>query len=256
MDNYFFRVSNDIIRSQLFDAKNISTQFILNEVRGMSDKCLVSIKYLIDNCGYTPRNGQAGVNNSYKKILQELEKDGYVVFDEKYDVSKSNNCRINDLIVLRINPDKFDIVENFTKLTVSEFDHLIRYNCHHNKGALLQVYLYLKSYYHKLTSINRPFGCHQNLKTISKNIGVSEKTLISLISILVDSGLMIKYYTGSRDVIYNGGKRRVNVPNIYIPNLGQSQEEIDETIKSTIAAMKDFYGVDEFLPFMQNNKEN
>lgn len=255
MDNYFFRVSNDVIRSKSFDAKNICTQFILNEVRGLSDKCLLSIKYLIDNCGYAPRNGRDGVNSVYKTIMKELERDGYIIFDERYKMSESN-LRIDDLLVLKIIPDKFDIVDNFTKLTLTEFNSIIRCNNHHNKGKLLHTYLYIKSYYHQATTINRPFGFHQSLKVMSVNIDVSEKALISLLNTLIDLGLLIKHYTGSREVPRTNKNSRINVPNIYIPNLGQSQDEIDDTIQSTVKAMKEHYGVDSFLPFMKNLKEN
>lgn len=255
MEDYFCKISNEMIRSKSFDAKEVCVRFILNEIRGMSDKCHFSLRYLIDSCGYTPRRGKDGVNGNYKNILRKLEQDNLIVVDEKYGISDSSVCHINDLIVLKINPDRFDVVENFTKLTNNEFDCLIRNSQHHNKGALLHLYLYIKSYYHKLTSFNRPLGCHQSLKTIGKNIGLSEKTLISLLSSLVDSNLLIKYYVGAMEVKKYGDKSRINVPNIYIPNLGQSQDEINETINSTVAMMQEFYSVDEFLPFMKNLKE-
>ncbi len=51
-------------------------------------------------------------------------------------------------------------------------------------------------------------------------------------------------------------KARTNVPNIYIPDLGQSGEEIEKTVQSTVDLMKEKYGVDEFLPFLENGKEN
>ena len=60
---------------------------------------------------------------------------------------------------------------------------------------------------------------------------------------------------GSRQITKGGQGIRENVPNVYIPNLGQSEEELDTTYKSTVEIMKDFYGVSEFLPFMKNLKE-
>lgn len=242
-----------MIRSRSFDYKNVCTQFVLNEIRGLSDKCLFSLKYLIESCGHIPRKGKDGINNQFKMVLQDLEKDGFIVFDKNYNLSISN---INDLIVLNVDPDIFDVVDNFTKLTSSEFDILIRNNKYHNKGTTLHVYLFLKSYYHQATAVNRPIGYYQGLQSICDIVNITPKSLISILTYLVDKKMLVKHYVGSREVTNRGYTKRINVPNIYIPNLGQSQDEINETIKSTVALMKEFYNVDKFLPFMKNGKEN
>ena len=117
------------------------------------------------------------------------------------------------------------------------------------------VYLYIKSYYHPYTAVNRPIGFYHSLNTIGRNLCLSERVLIRILNWLVEKELLLKYYVGSI-IVENSDKTRKNVPNIYIPNLGQSQDEIDETIKSTVALMKEFYNVDKFLPFMKNGKEN
>lgn len=212
---------------------------------------MITIKYIIENCGLKCRKGSEGTINTYKAILEQAILQGDILLDKKYKYPPRSPCDGLPYIVNSIN---FDEVDNFTKLTEQEFDTIIKNNPSRNRENILGVYLYIKSYYHPYTSVNRPIGFYQNLDTIRKSLNISERVLIKLLNWLVDQKLLIKHFTGSI-MTDNPNKPRKNVPNIYIPNLGQSQEEIDETIKSTEKAMKDYYGVDEFLPFMQNLKE-
>lgn len=212
---------------------------------------MITIKYIVENCGYKCRSGSDGVNKAYRDVLREAIKQQDIILDSGYIVL---DFSIVDGIPYTVNSDSFDVVENFTKLADTEFDTIIRNNPSRDKENMLGVYLYIKSFYHPYTSVNRPIGFHNNLGSISKALGVSERVLIKVLNWLVDQKLLIKYYVGSIETD-NSNKTRKNVPNIYIPNLGQSQDEIDETIKSTVAMMKEFYNVDKFLPFMKNLKE-
>lgn len=250
---YFYRVPNKWVREKPPDIKRICTYYLLNLVRGISDCGMTSVKYIVDNCGYKCRRGKDGVNRTYMNIIRQAAKDQDIILDSNY---KIENCVNMDIAIPYIvNSANFDEIDSFTKLTEQEFNAIIKNNPSRNRENILGVYLYIKSYYHPYTSINRPIGFYQSLNTIQKSIDVSERVLIKTLDWLVDNKLLIKHYTGSI-ITDNPNKPRKNVPNIYIPNLRQSQEEIDETIKSSISAMKDFYGVDEFLPFMKNLKEN
>lgn len=220
-------------------------------MRGIGDNGIVTIKYIIENCGYKCRTGSDGINGVCKNVLNWSIEQQDIIPDYKRSIF---DYGLSEGIPYIVNGINFDEIDNFTKLTDLEFDIIMKNNSYREKENILAVYLYIKSYYHPYTSVSRPIGFYQNLDTIRKSLNISERVLIKLLNWLVDQKLLIKHFTGSI-LTDNPNKPRKNVPNIYIPNLGQSQEEIDETIKSTIAAMKDYYGVDEFLPFMQNLKE-
>lgn len=252
MSKYFYRVPNKWIREKPPDIKRICTYYLINLVRGISDYGMISIKFLIDNCGYKYRRGKDGINNTYINIIKQAAIQQDIILDENYN--NVNYINVDAAIPYIVNSINFDEVDNFTKLTEQEFDTIIKNNPSRNREGILAVYLYIKSYHHPYTPVNRPIGFYQNLASIRKSLDISERVLIKLLNWLVDQKLLIKHYTGSITTD-NPNKPRKNVPNIYIPNLGQSQEEINETIKSTEKAMKDYYGVDEFLPFMQNLKE-
>ena len=249
---YFYRVPNKWIREKPPNLKRICVYYLLNELRGISDKGMITIKYIVENCGYKCRSGSDGVNKVYRDVLREAIKQQDIILDSGYVVS---DFSIVEGIPYTVNSDSFDVVENFTKLTDTEFDTIIRNNPSRDKENMLGAYIYIKSFYHPYTSINRPIGFYNNLGSISKALDISERVLIKELGWLVEHNLLIKYYVGSIETD-NLNKPRKNVPNIYIPNLGQSQDEIDETIKSTVAMMKEFYDVEKFLPFMKNLKEN
>lgn len=252
-DNYFYKVPNQWIRGKPPDVKRICTYYLLNEVRGLSDKGMVTIKYIIENCGYKCRKGTDGINNVYKAILSDAITKQDIILNTGYTFPPRN---LSDGIPYTVNSINFDEIDNFTKLTDTEFDLLIKSNHSKSKECLMGVYLYIKSYYHQGTVVNRPIGFYQSLTTVQNTIGYSPKFTIKVLNDLVDIGLLHKHIVGSRQFTRNGAEVRENVPNIYIPNLGQSQDEINETIKSTVALMKEFYNVDKFLPFMKNGKEN
>lgn len=252
MEHFFYRVPNDWIRSKPPDIKKICTCYLIDETRGLGGRGITSIQYIIDNCGYKSHRGQDRVNKTYETILQDLFDSDVLLLSTGCQFPPQN---ISTAIPYIVNENKFDTVDNFTKLSDREFDAIIRFNSNRNKENLLALYLYVKSFYHQSTTGNRPIGFYQNLDTIKERIGLSRYTAIGLYDELVKKKLLYKYYVGSREISKSSGTARENVPNIYIPNLSQTAEELDDTYKSTVDIMKDYYGVTEFLPFMKNLKE-
>lgn len=252
MSKFFYRVPNQWIRRKPPDIKRICVNYLLGETRGVNDRGVTSLQYISDNCGYSRRKGFSQTNRTFETLLQEMIGNGVILLPKEYKYPLPN---ISVAIPYIINANQFDAVDNFTKLTDSEFDVLIRNNPDRNRENLMALYLYVKSFYHQSTDGNRPIGFYQSLDTIRECIGFSRYTLIGLFDELIDKKLLFKHYVGSRQYLKGNKEIKENVPNIYIPNLNQSEDEIKETYKSTIDIMKDIYGVSEFLPFMRNLKE-
>lgn len=253
MEKFFYRVPNVWIRCRPPNIKRICAYYLIDYLRNLSNVGILSLRYIIESCGYKCRTGADGINNVYKSIIAEAIQQQDITLDKGY---KYPPRLLTDALPYTINCDNFDVANNFTKLTNIEFDTLIRNNPNRNRECVLGVYLYIKSYYHRSTSINRPIGFYQNLDSIQETLGYTRKTLIVLLNELVECKLLYKHYTGSREFIRNGSEVRENVPNIYIPNLNQPKDEINDTINSTVKLMKEQYKVDKFLPFMKNLKEN
>ncbi len=249
---FFYRVPNAWIRSKPPDIKRICTNYVIGEARGLNNRGVTYLQYISDNCGCSRRKGFSQTNGIFEMILREMIDNGVIILPKDYKYPPPN---ITAGIPYIVNSDKFDVVDNFTKLTDSEFDVLIRNNSSHNRENLLALYLYVKSFYHQSTDGNRTIGFYQSLDTIQKRIGFSRYTAIGLFDDLIEKKLLFKHYVGSRQYLKGNKEIKENVPNIYIPNLNQSEDEIEDTWQSTIDIMKDIYGVSEFLPFMRNLKE-
>ena len=249
MSQFFYRVPNEWIRNKPPDVKKICTCFLIDETRGLGGRGITSIQYITDNCGYKQRRGFSQINSVYQSILQGLFDDDMLSLIKGSHFPPQN---ISSAIPYLVNEDNFDVVDNFTKLTDREFDIIIRNNSNRNKENLLALYLYVKSFYHQSPC---PIGFCQSLETVKEKINISRYSAIKLYDELIEKELLYKYHVGSRQMTRGGQDIRENVPNVYIPNLGQSEEELDTTYKSTVEIMKDFYGVSEFLPFMKNLKE-
>lgn len=249
---FFYRVPNAWIRSKPPDIKRICANYVLGETRGINNRGVTYLQYISDNCGCSRRKGFSQTNGIFGTILKEMIDNGVIILPKDYKYPPPN---ITGGIPYIINSDKFDVVDNFTKLTDSEFDKLIRNNHNRNRENLLALYLYVKSFYHQSADGNRPIGFYQSLNTIREYIGFSRYTAIGLFDELIDKKMLFKYYVGSRLYLKGGKEVQENVPNIYVPNLSQSEDEIEETYQSTIDIMKDIYSVTEFMPFMKNLKE-
>ena len=253
MEHFFYKVPNVWIRRRPPDTKRMCAYYLISYLRNLSDMGIFSLRYIIESCGYKCRAGADRVNNIYKSIIAEAIQQQDIILEKGY---KYPPRLLTDALPYKINRDNFDVMTNFTKLTNTEFDTLIRNNPNRNKERLLGVYLYIKSYYHKSTSVNRPVGFYQTLQSIQKSIGCSRKTLIALLNELVERKLLYKHYTGSYEFKRGSNKVRENVPNIYIPILYQRKEDIEDVVSSTVKLIKEQYKVSSFLPFMENLKEN
>ena len=249
MEKFFYRVPNKWIRCRPPDIKKICTCYLIDETRGLGGRGITSIQYIIENCGYKSHRGQDRINRVYETILKALFDDDMLSLMSGSRFPPQN---ISTAIPYLVNEDNFDVVDNFTKLTDREFDIIIRNNSNRNKESLLALYLYVKSFYHQS---HHPIGFCQSLETVKEKINISRYSAIKLYDELIEKELLYKYHVGSRQITKGGQGIRENVPNVYIPNLGQSEDELDTTYKSTVEIMKDFYGVSEFLPFMKNLKE-
>ena len=253
MEQFFYRVPNIWIRCRPPNIKRICTYYLISYLRNLSDMGIFSLKYIIESCGYKCRTGTDGINNIYKSIIAEAIQQKDIVLDKGYVYPPR---LLTDALPYTINCDNFDMVNNFTKLTNIEFDTLIRNNSNRNRECVLGLYLYIKSYYHQNTSVNRPIGFYQSLDNIQDEIGYSRKTLVAILDELVEQKLLYKHYTGSYEFTRNGNLVRENLPNIYIPNLNQGKNDIADTIQSSVKLMMELFKVKELLPFMKNLKVN
>lgn len=255
MGNYFYRVSNNLIRSSPVNVKKICVNYLIGEGRGINDCGMTSLQYLIESCGYSSHRGTGRINNLFRQLVTEMIDNGTLILLDNY---KCLPKHLSFGIPYIVNSDKFDVLENFTKLYDNEFDVLIRKNpecsCH-NKENLLSLYLYIKSYFCQGDGATPSVGFYQSLDTIQKSLGFSPRIAIKLFEELVDKRLLIKHYTGAREYIKGGKKIKENVPNIYVPRLDQTEAEIEKTINNTIEIMKGIYGVDEFLSFMKDLRD-
>lgn len=238
MNHFFYRVPNYLIRCECPNMKLICTCFLLDETRGLGNRGMTSVQYLINNCGYKQRKGSYGINSIYKKILQDLIENNVI---NLIDDSDSLPHSITTGIPYIINPDKFDATDNFTMLTKEEYDNIIRYNSDRNKEKLLTLYLYIKSFCYQVADNEISTGFYQGLDTVCTYIGLSKQSVIKLYNKLVEMELLYKYKVESLPINKKANHNPIYIPTIYIPNLGQSSQELNKIYKNTVNIMKKYY---------------
>ena len=169
-----------------------------------------------------------------------------------------NKISYDSVIKLDIIPEVFDVSGNFTILDVNEFNNILSSTSVITTENLMHVYLYVKSYMfakksneNKYSTSSKGVGSfYKEVSIISDDIGLSNKTVISCLDELVNLNLLIKHETGSCIKKKRGKECVENVPNIYVLNNENASKEIDLTIHK----LKNYYGVDDFNPYIGKDK--
>lgn len=232
MRHYFYKVPNDLIRqSKGAGIHEICVRYLLDEVRGVNDRAVISIKYIMDSCGWKPRNGADSINREIRTILENLFKDRLIVIMHFCEFPP---YALKDAIGVVIDSDKFDVIDNYTMLTDNEFDVIIRDNTDDpDREGMLAMYLYIKSYCYDNNGSDHKIGFFQSYNTICSTLGFSREKISKLLKLLVVNDLLEKYTVKPK---HNNDSER-HFPNIYIPKLNRSKETLDKIYKNTLGVM-------------------
>ena len=253
----FVRVPNSLIRCNSKDIKKkiILVYIYLDRHRSFENLVNFSIYNIIRSCGYIANEKSMVAINEFKSILEFMYDNQMIEF-----VTPFKNIKGNLLSQIKL-LDNFDIVENFTKITLNEVDTLILESSKIDKSILFSIYLYMKSF-----MINRPLtidgeeykNAHEKpssffgtYNSIIEALGYSKGTITKCFDEYIKLGLLKKHETGSYFVSFNGVIKKINAPNIYVIN----NDKADKEIQWTLEKFKQLYNVDQFHE-MQNKYKN
>lgn len=231
--HYFYKVPNDLILlPREGGVRQICVRYLIDEVRGVSDLSMTYLKYIMDNCGWKPRNGIDGINNELKGILSELISNGSLVLGEHCEFPPHT---LTAGICFKVDPVMFDSINNYTMLYKEEFDRIVRNNKDNpDREGMLAMYLYVKLNSNSDTSKNDKTGFFQSYNTISSVTGFSKEKISKLLKLLVSHGLLQKYTVKPK----RNGDSEQHFPNVYIPKLNRAPDTLEQIYRNTLEVMK------------------
>jgi hypothetical protein len=248
---YFTRISNRYINSSLPDVYGVSRKFlvayiIIDKYRSYEDISWFTINEILKHCGCKTSKNKT---NAYIEIINVLN----YLLDKRFIKINTdlNNINGNYGIKININPD-FDATDKFTTINSNEFNIITSSKSSASIENLIAVFLYIKSYIFKRIlnedgtekegAKERPESFFREVDLICLDTGLSKQTIDKCLNELVSLKLLVKHEVGSCIKIKKGKKLIENVPNIYVLNNNNANQEIEWTLNK----MKDFYHVDKF----------
>lgn len=248
---YFTRFPNDYIRGNIDTKFGVSRKFyityiLIDKYRSYEDFSWITIRKVLDFYGYKTHRNKP---KAFKEILDVLE---YMINNKMITVKQDLDSIDYDTgIEIKIIPENFDAIDNFSKITSSQLDFIMMSESSINRENILMAFLYINSYIFvrpktkdstKNNSRENPEAFWRSIETMAKDLSMSKDTITQCIHFLTSSignqePLLIKREVG----YYQPDPKRPpkNLPNIYVLN----QEGYEKEIEWAIAKMLEIYNV-------------
>lgn len=248
---YFTRFPNDYIRGNIKTKFGVSRKFyityiLIDKYRSYEDFSWITIRKVLDFYGYKTHRNKP---KAFKEILDVLE---YMINNKMITVKQDLDSIDYDTgIEIKIIPENFDAIDNFSKITSSQLDFIMMSESSINRENILMAFLYINSYIFvrpktkdsaKNNSRENPEAFWRSIETMAKDLSMSKDTITQCIHYLTSSigdqgPLLIKKEVGYYQP--NPKKPPKNLPNIYVLN----QEGYEKEIEWAISKMLEVYNV-------------
>ena len=262
---YFTCFPNDYIQGNIKTKYGVSRKFyityiLIDKYRSYEDYSWITLRKVLNFYGYKTHKRRP---KAVQEILDVLE---YMINNKMIEVQQDlDSIGYDTGIEIKIIPENFDVTNNFSKITSSQFDFIMMNESSINRENILMAFLYINSYIfiRPRSKDNeeilddpgaRPEAFWKSIESMSKELSMSKDTINQCVQYLTSSigdkePLLIKKEVGS--VQQNPKKPPQNVPNIYVLNKKGYEQEIEWAI----AKMLEIYNVKSFGEVKGGNKD-
>lgn len=193
----FIIIPQNIVENSKIDNKCVAAYTFFWFWVGRSKKVMFTIESLVSWCGYIPKSNKGKINEQFGKILSWLEDIGYITY------SKIDNSRYpyTTLLTADLHSDWYKSMTDanyFAMVYLDEINKIMNYDCGNKSKTLTNAnilavfaYLRLRIPIRNATEgeseerrINTPEVFYSYYKDISEELGISEKTLSTILRIL------------------------------------------------------------------------
>lgn len=254
MLNYVKIPRSIIYNKDLTDKRAIIFSYLCAR-RSLDDTVAFSTTELCNWSKLKPNYRDGKINQKYYETLLLLSHYGYFEECPNFELCLKENTNSEKYRIIKLNIEKFDILDSFAVIYFYELKKIINFkeelaNKKIDTQRISSAYILLVLAYIRV-NLNRneekPLCCYRNYKTISEDIGLSERYVSRVVEIL-DALNIIKYQKMKRlrfkeDDIYKFKTtptvfadyiryKRDSFGNVSIDESYDYQEEIDKQIES------------------------
>lgn len=191
INDNFVKYPRDLIYMKNLDSKRIGvyTYFIINKT--LYNEVNLSLENIIKFCGYKSNRNSGKINTQIIGLLDTFE-------GLEYFKLLSGYYKGNYLCKIQLNEDKLDITNNYGYITSAELKLL--YNNNTNKtlySNLILILAYIRvnklrrSYNQQYSPEKKPEFFYRQIKSISEDIGLSERMISKCIKVLNDLDIIV-----------------------------------------------------------------
>lgn len=187
----YVTIPKEIIYDKDLGDKRVIVYSFLCCHRALNDSVGFSVPELVKWTGFIPNYHKGKINEKYLDVLELLSHYGY--FESCPDFQKLKNIgNSNEYYKAQLNIEKFDVPKEFGIIYFDELQKIINFKEELKKenidtSRLSSAYILLLLAYIRVNlnrSVNKPRCCFRLYKTISEDIGLSERYISRIVEIL------------------------------------------------------------------------
>ena len=260
MPNYV-KIPREIIYDTALSDKRVIIFSYLCARRSLDDTVAFSTTELCHWSKLKPNYREGKINQKYYEVLLLLSHYGYFIECPDFQKFLTENSNSEKFRLIKLNIDKFDILDNFGIIYFDEMQNIINFktvlgnksiDCTRVSSAhLLLVLSYIRVNLNR--DISKPLCCYRQYKKISEDIGISERYVSKCIEIL--AALKIIEYKAMYRKSYEddlGKKHYRTTPKIFADKRHFIKNSYDESI-----IQKDYNASQEIekqIKLLENNR--
>lgn len=219
----YVKIPREIIYDKDLSSKRVIIFSYLCARRSLDDTVAFSTTELCHWSKLKPNYRDGKINQKYYEVLLLLSHYGYFIECPDFEKSLKENTNSVKYQQVQLNIEKFDVPDKFGIIYFDELDKILNFKEELQKSdvdltRMSSAYILLLLSYIRV-NLNRmedkPLCCYRYFKTISEDIGLSERYIGRIVDIL-DTLKIIKCQPMKREqYIKDGEKKFLTMPKVF-----------------------------------------
>ena len=254
----YVKIPREIIYDKNLSSKRVIVFSYLCARRSLDDTVAFSTTELCHWSKLKPNYRDGKINQKYYEVLLLLSHYGYFTEYPDFEKSLKENTNSVKYQQVKLNIEKFDIPDKFGIIYFDELNKILNYkeelkNSDMELARMSSAYILLLLSYIRV-NINRlkgkPLCCYRYFKTISEDIGLSEKYVKRIVNIL-EKLKIIKCQPMKREsYIKDGCKKFLTTPKVFADYRHFIYDEHGQRIDDKYDAVLE---INEQIKLLENN---
>ena len=222
MPNYV-KIPREIIYDKDLSSKRVIIFSYLCARRSLDDTVAFSTTELCHWSKLKPNYRDGKINQKYYEVLLLLSHDGYFESCPDFEKCLKENTNSVKYQQVQLNIEKFDVPDNFGIIYFDELEKILNFKeelegkdidlARMSSAYILLLLSYIRVNMNRIK--DKPFCCYRYFKTISEDIGLSERYIGRIVDILEELKIIKCQPMKRGSYIKDGEKKFLTTPKVF-----------------------------------------